>query len=159
MPSPPPARAPIDWAARRRALGRGLTGACANCGGRGVFASFFAMHERCPACGYRFEREEGYWLGAMIIAIGVVQVIFGVVFVGGMIVTWPDVPWNALLVTLLVLNGTLPFLLYPWTKTAWVGLHLAFVPPEPHEEADATLAREQRRRASGAAGEADGPER
>jgi uncharacterized protein (DUF983 family) len=137
-------RPPIDWAARRRALTRGLRLACANCGGRGLFASYFTMHACCPTCGYRFEREEGYWLGAMVIAIAVVQGIFGLVFVGGMVLTWPDVPWNGLLITLVVLNGTLPFLMYPWTKTTWVGLHLAFVPPEPHEEAEAALVRDAR---------------
>ena len=26
------------------------------------------MHERCPVCGLRFEREEGYFLGAMYIS-------------------------------------------------------------------------------------------
>ena len=40
------------------------------------------MHERCPACGLKFEREQGYFLGAMyfsymiaIIAISLLTVI------------------------------------------------------------------------------------
>jgi hypothetical protein len=28
------------------------------------------MHERCPACGLKFEREAGYFLGAMYIGYG-----------------------------------------------------------------------------------------
>jgi hypothetical protein len=28
------------------------------------------MHERCPACGLKFEREQGYFLGAMYISYG-----------------------------------------------------------------------------------------
>jgi hypothetical protein len=28
------------------------------------------MYERCPACGLRFEREDGYFLGAMYIGSG-----------------------------------------------------------------------------------------
>jgi uncharacterized protein DUF983 len=28
------------------------------------------MHERCPACNLKFEREEGYFLGAMYISYG-----------------------------------------------------------------------------------------
>jgi uncharacterized protein (DUF983 family) len=28
------------------------------------------MHERCPACGLKFEREVGYFLGAMYISYG-----------------------------------------------------------------------------------------
>jgi hypothetical protein len=37
------------------------------------------MYERCPACGLKFEREEGYFLGAMYISyalsLGVIAVI------------------------------------------------------------------------------------
>ncbi len=29
------------------------------------------MHEFCPACGLKFEREEGYFLGAMYISYGI----------------------------------------------------------------------------------------
>ena len=28
------------------------------------------MHEYCPVCGLKFEREEGYFLGAMYISYG-----------------------------------------------------------------------------------------
>jgi uncharacterized protein (DUF983 family) len=31
---------------------------------------FPRMHERCPACGLKFEREAGYFLGAMYISYG-----------------------------------------------------------------------------------------
>ena len=31
---------------------------------------FPGMYERCPACGLRFEREDGYFLGAMYIGYG-----------------------------------------------------------------------------------------
>lgn len=29
------------------------------------------MHERCPICDLKFEREEGYFLGAMYISYGI----------------------------------------------------------------------------------------
>jgi len=32
------------------------------------------MHERCPVCDLKFEREEGYFLGAMYISYGVALV-------------------------------------------------------------------------------------
>jgi Protein of unknown function (DUF983) len=35
------------------------------------------MHERCPACGLKFEREEGYFLGAMYISYGLALAIIG----------------------------------------------------------------------------------
>ena len=33
--------------------------------GTSIFRIFPRMHERCPACGLKFEREQGYFLGAM----------------------------------------------------------------------------------------------
>jgi uncharacterized protein (DUF983 family) len=41
-----------------------------------IFRIFPRMHERCPACGLKFEREPGYFLGAMYFsyAIGIVAI-------------------------------------------------------------------------------------
>jgi uncharacterized protein (DUF983 family) len=35
-----------------------------------IFRGFARMTERCPVCGMKFEREEGYFLGAMMIDYG-----------------------------------------------------------------------------------------
>jgi uncharacterized protein (DUF983 family) len=127
--------------ARWRVFGRGAIGRCPNCGGRGLFESFFRLRARCPTCGLTFEREEGYWLGAMIVNIGVTEALFGVFFVGGMLATWPDVPWTGLLVGGVAINVTVPVVYYPLSKTTWMGIHLAFVPPDAAEEAAAYTAR------------------
>lgn len=120
-------------AGRFAPLGRGLTLRCPRCGSRGIFASFFELEDTCPTCDYPFVREEGYWLGAMVVDIGLVELLFGAAFVGGMLLTWPDVPWNLFLVLGLAMNATLPILLYPWCKTVWMGVHTSFVPSALHE--------------------------
>jgi uncharacterized protein (DUF983 family) len=33
-----------------------------------VYRGWLAMCERCPVCGLRFEREQGYFLGAMYVS-------------------------------------------------------------------------------------------
>jgi uncharacterized protein (DUF983 family) len=81
-----------------RALARGLAMRCPVCGERRLFERFFRIKAQCPGCGLTFEREEGYWLGAMTVAMALVIAVFAVVFVGGMLVTWPDVPWTGLLI-------------------------------------------------------------
>lgn len=116
-----------------RALSNGLRKRCPVCGRDRLFTSFFHLRERCPGCGLRFEREDGYWLGAMVVAIAVVIAAFGVVFVGGVLLTWPDVPWTGLLIGTLALNAVLPVVLYPWCMTAWMGLHHAVVTSNRHE--------------------------
>lgn len=40
-----------------------------------AFLGFPKMHERCPVCRLRFEREAGYFLGAMYISYGLALLI------------------------------------------------------------------------------------
>lgn len=127
-PSPHPSRiAPLF---------RGFRGACPNCGGRGVFAGIAELEDACPTCGFSFVREEGYWVGAMTVIMALILLVFGAWFVGGMLITWPDVPWTPLLIGGLVLNGLIPVLLYGWSKTIWVGLDLTFNPARAEEFRD-----------------------
>jgi uncharacterized protein (DUF983 family) len=118
---------------RLTTLFRGVRGRCPNCGGRGIFAGIAELQDACPTCRFSFVREEGYWLGAMIVIMALVLVSFGTWFVGGMLLTWPDVPWTGLMIGGLLINGVIPFVLYGWSKAIWVGLDLAFNPARAEE--------------------------
>ena len=37
------------------------------------------MHERCPVCDLKFEREAGYFLGAMYVSYGLALVIIALI--------------------------------------------------------------------------------
>ena len=58
-----------------RLLVRGLCLRCPRCGTGALFRTWFTMHERCAVCQLRFEREQGYFLGAMYINYGVTVVL------------------------------------------------------------------------------------
>lgn len=61
------------------------------------------MHESCPVCGYKFEKEPGYFLGAMYVSYGMTVIemlalffatywivplgVFFVIIFGGLILT------------------------------------------------------------------------
>lgn len=107
---------------RGRAVRRGLAGRCPRCGARGIFTGMADLKRACPTCGLVFEREEGYWVGAMIVIFALVEIVFAAVLVLGIALTWPDVPWTALLVAGLVFNGVVPFVGYGWAKATWLGL-------------------------------------
>ncbi len=98
------------------------------------------MHTDCPGCGLHFEREEGYWVGALIINTTITFATFIVVFVAGIVITWPDVPWAAVGVVTIVLNAVIPVLFYPVSKTLWTALEMGWHPLEP-EEIEAAAAR------------------
>ena len=106
-------------------LRRALRRRCPRCGEKAIWRSWFNLTETCPRCAYRFEREEGYWVMAIIVNTAVVEAIFAVFFVGGLIVSWPEINWPYLLGAALVTNAILPFLFFPYSKTIWVAVDLA----------------------------------
>lgn len=110
-------------------LGRGLTGACANCGGRGIFRGL-GLKDDCPTCGHHFEREQGYWLGSITINTGVTFFLFGLIFLTVAVATWPDVPWTGVWIGLIIFMGLFPIAFHPISKAIWVGLDLSFRPIE-----------------------------
>ena len=51
----------------RTIVWRGARRRCGRCGAKGVFRSYFELHERCPRCGYRFERDEAAFTGVWLL--------------------------------------------------------------------------------------------
>jgi uncharacterized protein (DUF983 family) len=50
-----------------RVLVRAVRLKCPRCGRTPLYAGIFAMRERCAACGFRYEREQGYFVGAIYV--------------------------------------------------------------------------------------------
>jgi uncharacterized protein (DUF983 family) len=48
-------------------LGSGLRLKCPRCGIGPLFRRAFSMYPNCPECGLKFEREQGYFVGAIYI--------------------------------------------------------------------------------------------
>ncbi|HEY4606211.1 MAG TPA: DUF983 domain-containing protein [Acidimicrobiia bacterium] len=113
-------------------VGRALRRGCPRCGDT-AFSSFFDLKEHCGRCGLRFEREQGYWVGALIINTTVTFASFLVLFVGGMVAFWPVVPWAALMGVTVGVNAVLPILFYPLSKTLWIAFELSWHPLEARE--------------------------
>jgi hypothetical protein len=76
----------------------------------------------CPRCGLHFEREPGYWTGALAINIAVIFAIFAVAFVATLAFTAPDGPGAPTLVVLVPVMVLGPLLFYPFSKTVWMAV-------------------------------------
>jgi uncharacterized protein (DUF983 family) len=73
---------------------------CSECGEGPIFAGALRMNDRCPACGYKFERGPGYFTGAMYFsyALGIPVIAAGVILGKLLIVpSWP-LHWIVLVV-------------------------------------------------------------
>lgn len=95
------------------------------------------MAEACRRCGIRFEREQGYWVGAVTINTAVTFVSFAGLFAVLTLATWPDVPWGTVMAVTIGVNLLLPVVFYPVSKTLWVALETSWHPHEPGELAEA----------------------
>ena len=98
-------------------LWRGLTKRCARCGSGHLFRRWFTMVRDCPRCGLHFEREAGYWAGALAINLIIVGGVFVVAFVILLVLTVPDVPVAPVLAVLVPLAVVGPMIAKSWKSS------------------------------------------
>jgi hypothetical protein len=91
------------------------------------------MAERCPRCGFLFERTEGQFIGAVgmntIVTFGALLITLVV----GFVITSPDIAVVPVLAAGLAVAALLPVIFYPFSKTTWIAIDLAMTPLEPGE--------------------------
>ena len=120
-------------------LRRGVAKRCPRCGAKGIFDSWFHQKERCPDCGYLFEREPGFFVGAYLINFAIAEGLLFVLLMGYVI--WRDADpgagvWAPVLVGL-VLGVLGPVVFYPYSRTIWSAFDLLMTPLEVSEIVEA----------------------
>ncbi|HUR23723.1 MAG TPA: DUF983 domain-containing protein [Acidimicrobiales bacterium] len=119
---------------------RGAAKRCASCGQGRLFAGWFRMAPTCPGCGYRFEREEGFFLGAYVMNLVIAQLLVVLLAIVPAIVLLAGDPDAGLLPVFAggVAGAVLaPLVFYPFSKTLWVAFELIMRPADAVEPADA----------------------
>jgi uncharacterized protein (DUF983 family) len=101
---------------------RGITRRCPRCGSGGLFRRWLTMVADCPRCGLHFEREEGFFLGAMVVNIIITEGTLIVFLIVAFARTLPDPPLVRLAVIGALLGLLMPVLSYPFTKTTWCAI-------------------------------------
>jgi uncharacterized protein (DUF983 family) len=100
-------------------LWRGLRLRCPRCGVGKLYRGVLTMHERCPHCNWVFEREEGYWTGAVAVNLIVSELIVAAFVVPLAAMQTPLLPLLAIGLPVTVL---LPFLFYRHSKSMWMAI-------------------------------------
>ncbi len=115
-----------------RMIARGLLRRCPLCGGRGLFRHWVEARDACPRCQLKLNRGEAdFFLGAYTFNFLAVELLLVGFLLLAVLLTWPDVPWRALLwigVPLVVLT---PIVFYPVSRTLWLAVDLTLRPPTP----------------------------
>jgi uncharacterized protein (DUF983 family) len=84
------------------------------------------MYERCTACDLRFEREQGYFVGAMYVnyAVTVAIVVSGYF----LLAAWTTMSLAQQLVLWGLVSVVCPVLLFRHTRGLWLGFDFIFNP-------------------------------
>lgn len=132
MSQPAPAREP-RWLEQQPAgtlIGRALRLRCPVCGQGAMFRGL-KQRDACPHCGFRFEREPGYFTNALIVnytitCLPILLVIAPLAYFSHFTV------WTLLGVGLLIAI-LLPILAFPFSKALWLAVDVLVRVPTPVE--------------------------
>ena len=133
VPAPTDAPPPLTTG---RLLLRGIAKRCPVCGQSRLFRRWFTIAEHCPRCGFRFERVEGQWLGALGINT---TVSFGAVLlavVAAFIATYDQGSVAVAVGIVVAVAIIVPLAFFPVSKTLWCAIDLAMRPLDPDDDVD-----------------------
>jgi uncharacterized protein (DUF983 family) len=99
---------------------------CPICGEGRLFIRPFKMHKRCPHCQYKFEREEGYFSGAM--ALNIIISEFMVTASVLPLAFTPSIPIVPCVIIGVPLVFILPLLLFHHSRSLWLAMDLFWHP-------------------------------
>jgi len=104
---------------------------CPRCLEGRVWRGFLSMNVACPACGLVFEREPGYFTGAMVVSYGLAVPVLGAMVIGLMTLGGLDaVP--ALVIGDIVYLVLVPFI-FRYSRVLW--LHFDWLIDPEHRDA------------------------
>ena len=120
-------------------IARGLVRRCPRCNGSGWWTGWLKRAPRCRTCGYRYEREVGFSLGAITINMMATFLLLALIFAVGFFLSYPGVAVVPMLVAGGIVVAILPVVFYPVSYTVWAAIDLSMRPLDAGEEADALV--------------------
>jgi uncharacterized protein (DUF983 family) len=100
---------------------------CPRCFQGKVFKGSFAMYDPCPVCGVIFQREEGYFLGAMYVSYILASAFMVSLYFAGQWL-WPDL--NSFLLVFAIAIVYLPVVpgVFRYSRVIWMHLERSVCP-------------------------------
>ena len=97
---------------------------CPQCGKGALFQTYFKMFTHCTVCDLKFEREAGYFIGAMYLNYGAtVLIAFPSYF---LVETFTAIPFLVNLGIWAVFSAVFPILFYRYSKSLWLNFDYIF---------------------------------
>ena len=108
-----------------------LTLRCPRCRQGPLFTGILEMPERCPVCGLIYEREHGYFVGAMAISYGLAIALVAILFFVLLAITRWSLEWVLLAASLAFLPLAPVCLRY--ARALWIHLDRRIDPHDPRD--------------------------
>jgi len=107
---------------------------CPRCLEGRVWRGFISMNEACPVCGLVFEREQGYFTGAMVVSYALAVPILGAMVIALLWLAHLDaVP--ALLIGDTAYLALVPFI-FRYSRVVWLHFDWKIDPDKTHDLRD-----------------------
>jgi uncharacterized protein (DUF983 family) len=109
-------------------LRRALRLRCPVCGNDSLYERFLVMRHHCRTCGYRHEREAGYFLGAIYVNYGLTGgVLIAAALLNALVIR---APFQWLLAFALPWALIFPAWFSRYARACWLAFDLSWHPPE-----------------------------
>ena len=110
----------------RRAFGRAARLACPRCGAGRMFRGWFRMAPACEFCGLRFERAQGYFVGAIYVNYAATTLVV----IGGYFLLWAvtELSTAAQLALWLPVVVVFPLWFFRYSRSFWLALEYTVNP-------------------------------
>ncbi|HVF50038.1 MAG TPA: DUF983 domain-containing protein [Pyrinomonadaceae bacterium] len=106
---------------------RGLRLRCPACGETALYRSLFKMRESCAACGLVFEREQGYFMGAIYVNVIVTEMLILGTYLGSLLFT--SGTDDRVYYVMFALAVVLPLAFFHHSRSLWLTLDQIVSPP------------------------------
>ena len=122
----------MDTGRAKRILLRGLRLKCPNCGLGPLYDSVFRMNKACYYCDLVFEREQGYFIGAIYInVIATESTLFLTLLIYGLITGTVD---PRILTILFALAVVIPLVFFRHSRSLWLAIDHILNPEKTSRE-------------------------
>ncbi|HEX8709194.1 MAG TPA: DUF983 domain-containing protein [Pyrinomonadaceae bacterium] len=111
----------------KRVLARGMRLRCPACGETKLFQSFLKMRKACSYCGLVYEREQGFFIGAIYINVITTNILILAVYLASLAIfagLRDSVYW-----VMMGVGVVYPLLFFRWSRSLWLSLNFIVSPP------------------------------
>jgi uncharacterized protein (DUF983 family) len=111
-------------------LMRGLMLKCPDCGQAGIYQSLLQVRHHCPNCGLLFQREQGYFTGALYVNIAVAEGSVLLAFLICMLIGVTNI--DRMFTILIAISALAPLLFFLHSRSFWLCFDYLVDPTRPH---------------------------